>query len=180
MKSLSLKISVTALILILAMLLSVAGAENDPTEVGKNPQAAIHITANQIKGYDDGNRIFEGDVTFKQANLTVTCDKLIVASVEESTSKKLPNDFDSNGIASITALANVKIGYKDWEATAAKALYHNINRTITLTESPRIYQGRDAATADKIIMYLDENRVELDLQGRCGPALPYEAKKTKK
>jgi lipopolysaccharide export system protein LptA len=47
-------------------------------------------------------------------------------------------------------------------ATAGKAQFDNLERTITLTEGPpQLWQGPDRMVAHTIIIYLDENRSEL-------------------
>jgi hypothetical protein len=61
-------------------------------------------------------------------------------------------------------------------ATAEKALWDYAKRTGALTEgAPRIWEGRDSANAPSIIIYLDENRVELVGGWRPGP-MPDQAK----
>jgi lipopolysaccharide export system protein LptA len=66
-----------------------------------------------------------------------------------------------SGIKSITATGNVKIAQEERMAVAGKALFDNAKRTITLTEGPKLWQGPDMLMAHTIIVYLDENRVEL-------------------
>jgi lipopolysaccharide export system protein LptA len=125
---------------------------------------------------DGKENVFEGAVKVVQDDVTLTCDKLVIVYEEkkgtaptESRNRKLPKDWQTAGnIKSITASGNVKITQNERMATAGKALYDNVKRTITLTESPRIWQGRDAGIADTIIMYLDENRSEF----RGGDASP--------
>jgi lipopolysaccharide export system protein LptA len=69
---------------------------------------------------------------------------------------------DISNIRSITATGNVKMVEKETMATAGKALYDHLKRTITLTGGPpRFWQGPDMVIADMIIIYLDENRAEL-------------------
>ena len=111
---------------------------------------------------------FEGKVQVVQGNIKLTCDKLIVSYDEKkgaaqigSQDRKSSKDRPADGnIKSITASGNVKIVQDERMATAGKAFFDSVNRIITLTDGPRIWQGRDAGIADAIVMYLDENRWE--------------------
>ncbi len=169
-------------------------AENGYLALGPSSSDPIDITSKKFitRNIPDGTEnIFEGGVKVVQDDVILTCEKLVVVYDEKkeaapagARNRKLPKDWQTVGnIKSITATGNVKITQNERMATAGKALYDNINRTITLTESPRIYQGRDAGIADKIIMYLDENRSEF-LGGDSSPIKftikPSEQKKEKK
>jgi lipopolysaccharide export system protein LptA len=181
MESLSMKHIIAGIIgfLILGVVLSAARAENGYLALGQGSQEPIDITSKKFttRNIPDGKEnVFEGAVKVVQEDVTLTCDKLIIvydekkgAAPAESRNKKLPKDWQNTGnIKSITASGNVKITQNERMATAGKALYDNVKRTITLTESPRIWQGRDAGIADTIVMYLDENRSEF----RGGDASP--------
>jgi lipopolysaccharide export system protein LptA len=181
MESLSMKHIFSGLIgfLIMGVMLSAAYAQNGYLSLSQSSQEPIDITAKKFtaRNIPDGKEnIFEGAVKVVQDDVTLTCDKLVIvynekkgAAPTESGNRKLPKDWQTAGnIKSITASGNVKIVQNERMATAGKALYDNVKRTITLTESPRIWQGRDAGIADTIIMYLDENRSEF----RGGDASP--------
>ncbi len=157
--------------LVSGVMLSMGYAENGYLALGQSSQEPIDITAKKfaIRNIPDGTEnVFEGTVKVVQDDVTLTCDKLVVLYDDKkgpaptgSRSRRLPKDLQTIGnIKSIVALGNVRITQNERMATAGKALYDNVKRTITLTESPRIWQGRDAGIADKIIMYLDENRSE--------------------
>jgi lipopolysaccharide export system protein LptA len=157
--------------LVLIVALSAAYAENGYLALGQGSQEPIDITSKKFttRNIPDGKEnVFEGAVKVVQEDVTLTCDKLVIvydekkgAAPTESRNRKLPKDWQNTGnIKSITASGNVKITQNERMATAGKALYDNVKRTITLTESPRIWQGRDAGIADTIVMYLDENRSE--------------------
>jgi len=178
MKGLSLKLSVSVPNLVLAVMLLTVYAGNDQVVGGKNSQELTYITANKTSfGHRANERIFEGNVALKQADVSLSCDKLIIAHDEENRSKKLPKDLGSSAIRSITASGNVRMSQRDWKATADKAFWDDAKRTVTFTEgSPRIWNGSDTFSARTIVIYLDENRVEL---GGWHPE-PYQAKENKK
>jgi len=153
--------------LILGAILSAAHAENGYLALGQGSQR-IQISALKVTGTADEGKTFEGNVNVVQGNIKLTCDKLVVAYDENKGSapaggrdRKLPEDRSADrNIKSITASGNVKIVQDERVATAGKAFFDSVNRIITLTDSPRIWQGRDAGIANAIVVYLDENKWE--------------------
>jgi len=91
-----------------------------------------------------------------------------LAAAQDRT-KKLPADLQMSGMRSMIATGNVKVVQNERMAVAGQAVFDNVSRTITLTENPRVWQGSDVAQADKIIIYLDENRTEFT--GKEGGAI---------
>jgi lipopolysaccharide export system protein LptA len=81
-------------------------------------------------------------------------------AIAEDRAKKQPADVQMSGMRSMVATGNVKVVQNERMAVAGQALFDNVNRTITLTDNPRVWQGSDVAQADKIVIYLDENRTE--------------------
>jgi lipopolysaccharide export system protein LptA len=173
-------------ILILGAVLSTACAESGYLAIGQGGQK-FDISADKVSGTFDRGKTFEGNVKVVQGNITLTCDKLSIAydsdavTPIENRSKK--NGQDDRNIKSITASGNVKIVQDERMATAGKAIFDSVNRIVTLTDNPRIWQGHDAGIANAIIMYLDENRWEF--QGDDGSPIkftihPGELKKNQK
>lgn len=167
--------------LILGVALSTAHAEKGYLALGQGSQR-FDISANNVEGTDRPDQkesIFEGNVKVTQDDITLTCDKLIVlydtnggpASIESRGKTFLKNLQTASKIKSITASGNVKIVQNERMATAGKAFFDSVNRIITLTDNPRIWQGRDAGIANAIIMYLDENRWEF--QGDDGSPIKF-------
>jgi lipopolysaccharide export system protein LptA len=156
---------------ILGLMVSMAGA-NDFLSLGQGSEQPIDIasTKSTARNTAAGKEVtFDGNVRVMQGDLTLTCDKLTVLYDEQpknggtnSVTKRLPKDLQTiSGIKSITATGNVKIAQEERMAVAGKALFDNAKRTITLTEGPKLWQGPDMLMAHTIIVYLDENRVEL-------------------
>jgi lipopolysaccharide export system protein LptA len=171
-KFFSINISILALSLALALLPQAANTENGQVIGRKNPEGTVDVTSKKFTSRpcaDGREAIFEGNVTVKQVDITLLCDRLIIISDEnkgstpESRTKKLSKDWQINSdVKTITALGNVKITQKDRVVTAGKAIYDHAKRTVTLTEGPpRFWEGRNSGVADAVIMYLDENRFEL-------------------
>jgi len=173
MESMSMKRTAAFLIgfLILDVMLLGAHAQNDYFALGNGSQEPIDIKSKKVTARNIPNgreSIFEGNVTVSQDDVTLTCDRLTVVWDEkkgiagtENKNKKRPKDFQTAGnIKSITASGNVKIVQDERMATAGKAVYDHIKRTITLTEGPpRVWQGSNVGTADTIVIHLDENSV---------------------
>ncbi len=146
---------------------------NDFLALGPDSDQPINITSKRFtaKNVVGGKEAtFEGTVKVQQGDLTLTSDRLTILYDEKQGSgngasplKKSQKELQSaSGIKTIVASGNVKIVQNDRMATAGKATFDNLKRTITLSEGPpRLWQGPDALTAQNIIIYLDENRSEL-------------------
>ncbi len=146
---------------------------NDFLALGPESDQPINITSKRFtaKNIVGGKEVtFEGTVKVQQGDLTLTSDRLTILYDEKtgatngtSSLKKASKDLQTaSGIKTIVASGNVKIVQNDRMATAGKASFDNIKRTITLSEGPpRLWQGPDALTAQTIIIFLDENRSEL-------------------
>ncbi len=146
---------------------------NDFLALGPDSDQPINITSKRFtaKNVTGGKEVtFEGTVKVQQGDLTLTSDRLTILYDEKQGSgngasplKKSQKELQSaSGIKTIVASGNVKIVQNDRMATAGKATFDNLKRTITLSEGPpRLWQGPDALTAQNIIIYLDENRSEL-------------------
>lgn len=146
---------------------------NDYMSLGTNSDQPINITSRRFsaKNVQTGKEVnFDGSVKVQQGDLTLTCDRLTILYDEKSGSvngsspskKPIKELQTASGIKSIIASGNVKIVQNDRMATAGRAVFDNLKRTITLSEGPpRLWQGPDALSAQTIIIYLDENRSEL-------------------
>jgi lipopolysaccharide export system protein LptA len=192
MKGLSLKLSVAALIAFVGAIASLSAtyAENEQVIGGKNSLVQIDISAQKatVRPCPDGKEIiFEGKVKTKQGDVTLLCDRLIILHVETkgatdpgSQNRSLPKDWQTGGVVkTVTALGNVKITQKDRMAIAGKGVYDHAKRTLTLTEGPpRFWQPGGSGTADRVVLYLDENRFDfLNPRFSIDPGQPTDEKK---
>jgi len=130
----------------------------------------IELTAKKAltRNVPDGIEMtFERDVKLVQGSATINCDKLVVVYDEKRSKASNPNGKSSKSVQSTEAIrsmvfsGNVKLVQADSQVTAGKAVLDNVKRTLTLTDGPRLWKGRDSAAADTIVIYLDENRLEL-------------------
>ena len=91
--------------------------------------------------------IYEGNVQVKQADMILTADKME------------GNYTEDNQIKDLTAVKNVVIIKGDnIRANSEKAFYNASKETLTLTENPELQQEGSVLTADKIVVFLEEDR----------------------
>lgn len=143
--------------------------------IGMNPNSElpIDITAGKFhaRRLPDGRlkAVYDNDVTVRQGELTVRCDRLVIVYDENRSGTgasgkrdaSLPALQSISGITSITASGNVRLSQGNVLATAGKALIDNVKRTITLTEGPRLWHGADMLMGEIFVIYMDENRFEV-------------------
>lgn len=90
---------------------------------------------------------YTGDVTVVQGDLTLTSERLD------------GNYTEKNEIQSLTALENVVITKgPSIKARGSKAVFSAAKQTLVLTGSPEIEQNKSILSADKITLFLEENR----------------------
>jgi len=112
---------------------------------------------------------FEGNVTVKQGDVTLRCDRLVIvyyekkgANTGKGRAKRLAKDLDYLGnIKSITASGNVKIIQNERMAVADEALYDNVQSTIILKGGPALLRdGSELLNGAQIIINRHENRID--------------------
>jgi len=141
--------------------LAVAGDASGQVAISANKAESRSLS----RGYET---VFRGNVKVLQADMTLTCDRLITVYEQKEGSKirsgspKVPvgNGMDAENLKTITAVGHVKIVQRDTMATAGKAVYSHGKRTVTLSESPRLRQGANALQATTIVVSLDENHTD--------------------
>jgi lipopolysaccharide export system protein LptA len=112
---------------------------------------------------------FDGQVKVKQGEVTLKCDRLTIVYGEDNAINAInaiwvspvrnvsiqPQSF--NIIRSITAAGNVEIVQNERMATAGKAQFDFVKRTLVLTEGPpQIWHCPDRMVAHTIVIDLDE------------------------
>jgi lipopolysaccharide export system protein LptA len=123
-----------------------------------DPQASIDITSEQMSADFDAHTItFTGNVEVRQADVTLTADKIV--SVFGQTAQE---------IKTIVAEGNVRVQKGEKVATGDKAVYSREDGTITVDGNPRLTQGNDYLQGERIILFLERNQMEV--QGRVKAA----------
>lgn len=149
------------IIIILALLLSAfevsGGAEKKPISLGKAGQGEIgnsgqplRISSQQLEA--DNKQLvitFTGNVVAKQGEMTIYTD---VARVYYEKKE------EGNEVREIVATGNVKIQEKDRLATCQKAVFTNAEQKIVLTGQPKVWQGKDMVSGEKIVLLLEEDK----------------------
>ncbi|HMK34453.1 MAG TPA: LptA/OstA family protein [Desulfomonilaceae bacterium] len=183
---------VAGFVLILLTVAAAAATNAESLSLGKGAsQLEISSKKLTVKTLSAGvwELTFDGTVTAKQGDMTLSCDRMVVLYEEgkatavknEPEAQKKPKDLASS-IKSAVALGNVKVVKNELTATAGKASFDNAKRTVTLTEGPpRVRQGPHVLAAPMIVIYLDESRAELlgvgDKNGVTGILNPAQHKK---
>jgi lipopolysaccharide export system protein LptA len=130
-----------------AVLASPVTAEKIPT--GNQP---IIVKSNEL-ATDSNNKTatFNGKVTARQGDVTIYSDTLIVTY-----------SGDGGGVETIEAIGNVRIVQGNHLGYAGRALYNNGDGKITMTENPRVYQGKDFVSGKVITYYVADGRSEVE------------------
>ncbi|MDQ7782803.1 MAG: LptA/OstA family protein [Desulfomonilaceae bacterium] len=148
-------------------ILSFMGDSSRPVEIAADKAEGRSLP----RGYET---VFSGKVKVTQADMILTCDRLIIiyeqkeGSTSRSATARGPSDNlrSAENIRTITALGHVKIVQRDTTATAGKGVYDHAERTVTLSESPRLRQGSNVLEANTIVIFLEENRIEFEGGGQ--------------
>ncbi len=101
---------------------------------------------------------FKGDVNARKDNFVINCDKMLVyyagSSDDPDTTEESKTKMDK-----IVATGNVVITRaKGGTATADKATYYQKDEKIILTGNPIMKQGGDLVKADRITIFLEDDR----------------------
>lgn len=126
-----------------------AAVESDPP---------ITITADRMDYYSDrdvvifiGNAIaIRGDVTLSAERMEVTLSQGV--------------ESEENGVRKIVAEGDVSFRQVDPEtgrerfATGERGEYHSDGARVDLTGNPRVWEGKNVVTGEKMSFYIDENR----------------------
>lgn len=108
----------------------------------------INITSDSMEAETKANKVvFKGNVVAKQQDVTITSNELMAT-------------YGDNGkeLKDVLASGNVRITQQNKIAAAERALFLNAERKIILTGNPKVWQGKDIITGEKIIYFLDEDR----------------------
>jgi len=92
--------------------------------------------------------IFTGNVIAKQGDVVLYCDNLTAYY-----------DSKNKDITKIIATGDVKITRKDMIATGNEAVFDNIDKLLTLTGSPRVWEGKNMIEGTKIVLYIGTDKI---------------------
>jgi len=131
-------------------------ASDDKTQLSK-PKAfsssdqPVNITSDRMVA-DNRNRTvnFLGNVVAKREDMIIFSDQLSAVYTEQSKIEK------------IVARGNVKINQTDRTATCQEATFFQLRQQVVMTGKPKVWQGKNILTGDKIIIFVKEDRVEVE------------------
>lgn len=136
----------------------------------------LKITANEVVAQttSNGRKVFyNGAVKATQGDLTMTCDHLELFWKENNRDTRPSSGANSLGMGdlaslqSIRAYGDVKFVQGERMAVSGEALYDHQKGTITLKKGnqggpiPRLWFGKNTTVAEIIVVYINENRVEM-------------------
>ncbi len=119
---------------------------------GGDSQAPLFIKSDTLT-LDSKERIFtyKGNVQVLRENLEITTDLMIGRYAE------------SQDLESILCIGNVVITKgEDMRATSNRAFYNVVTAKIELTDEPELARDGNILSADKIIIFVDEDRSEAE------------------
>jgi lipopolysaccharide export system protein LptA len=163
-----------------------------------DPGKPIKLAADRLEADNKLHSVrFLGNVVAVQGDAVLNADQVVV---KYATTQEKPVGSDEPGvleampsaggaeIESLTAAGNVTLIQGERRARCGQAMYTEKARTIVLTGSPRVWQGSDYLSGDKIILHMESQRIEVDsgpsgrvtaqiLPSSVKPELTNEAKK---
>ncbi|ORJ59548.1 lipopolysaccharide transport periplasmic protein LptA [Geothermobacter hydrogeniphilus] len=117
--------------------------------------APLEITSRQLEADDAAGTVtFIGDVEARQADLVIHAGRLTVYYRGEA-----------RQVERIEAEQDVRVIQGQRVATGQHALYQRSSGKLVLTGNPRINDGADQVSGDKITVYLNDKRSVVDSRG---------------
>ncbi|MGQ9654089.1 MAG: lipopolysaccharide transport periplasmic protein LptA [Thermodesulfobacteriota bacterium] len=111
----------------------------------------INISADRMDAFQRENRvIFEGNVVVNQEETYIYAQRITADMASQET---------GGGIQKVVAVKNVRITQNDRVATCDRAEFDHISRTIELSGSPKIWQGKDWIDGERVLVNLDQDKM---------------------
>lgn len=130
--------------------------KNEPIEVVSNKMEAFQVK-NMV--------VFSGKVEAQQGDIKLTTDRLSIYYKKKSDGKKEKigeKELDVAGdLDRIEANGNVIITQKELTATGDEAVYDQGSAQFVMTGKPVLKQGKNVIKGCKVIIYVNENRGEV-------------------
>ncbi|MGB9735122.1 MAG: lipopolysaccharide transport periplasmic protein LptA [bacterium] len=109
----------------------------------------VDITSSQLEANLKSHIVtFKGNVIAKQGDVILYCNTLTAYYDEKN-----------KDITKIIATGDVKITRKDMIATGNEAVFDNVDKLLTLTGSPRVWQGKNMIEGTKIVLYIGTDKI---------------------
>jgi lipopolysaccharide export system protein LptA len=108
----------------------------------------VKITSESLEADNKKSTVtFKGNVVAKQEDMVIVADTMTV-------------DYEQKGgIKTVQASGNVKMSQADRVATGTRIIFYNPEQKIVMTGNPKIWQGDNLISCDKITVLLEEDRI---------------------
>ena len=108
----------------------------------------VKITSESLEADNKKNTVtFKGNVVAKQGDIVISADTMTV-------------DYEKQGgINTVQAFGNVKMSQAERVATGSKIIFYNPEQKIVMTGNPKIWQGDNLISCEKITVLLEEDKI---------------------
>lgn len=157
----------------------------------KEPEPPVRISADTAEFFNKENLVvFTGNVVAIQADSTLTADSMEVTFSQPETPAGQPaaavaGPSSPRRITKIVALGNVRFRQvdpgtkKERYSTGGKGVYEAGPRIVTMTGSPRVWEGKSVIVGEEIVFHLEDKKVVVN--GKVNlTVFPDEAQEAKK
>ncbi|HEV7730953.1 MAG TPA: LptA/OstA family protein [Candidatus Binatia bacterium] len=145
-------------------------------KLGGNRKDPITVTADNLEYdykanvvvYRGSVEVVQGDVKLKSDNLTITLAAAPAApkpagaagdAPAEPAAPAAPAEPDESArVQEIVATGNVRIDQGARWAVGGRAVFDQGKRTLILTDTPVLHEGKNEVAGDRVVVYLDEDR----------------------
>jgi lipopolysaccharide export system protein LptA len=141
----------------IALLKETDREETDRTEKGSEDKSfsspfstlkPVKITSKTMEADNKRNMVtFKGDVVVKQEDIVIFSDTMKVSYEPKG------------GINKVEASGNVKMSQENRIATGKKLVFYNPEQKIVMTGSPKIWQGDNLISCEKVTVLLEDNKI---------------------
>jgi lipopolysaccharide export system protein LptA len=108
----------------------------------------VKITSESLEADNKQSTVtFKGNVVAKQGDMVIVADTMTVDYEQEG------------GIKTVQASGNVKMSQADRVATGTRIIFYNPEQKIVMTGNPKIWQGDNLISCDKITVLLEEDKI---------------------
>jgi lipopolysaccharide export system protein LptA len=132
----------------------------DAGEFG-NRREPITVTSDTLEyDYKKNVVVYRGEVQAIQGQVKVRSDRLTV-TLEGSGEEKESGGMPGKGglrLRAIVAEGSVRIDNGTRWATGGRATFDQQQRTLVLTEDPKLHDGSNEVAGERVVVYLDEDR----------------------
>ncbi len=148
-----------AVLILLTCPLKAIAAQTEAPAAKPRSQEPIRITSKTLEADDAALRVtFSGEVKAVQGDATLYCDQMIVHYVKVAPKPGQSKEDVDREIKKIEAKGHVKVIQKDKTAVGREGVYEMEAGRVVLWGEPKIVQGQNVITGERVIVYLDEDR----------------------